>query len=554
MPKNPENNANDDVLFEQLNRSKKRRRRRFWTTVIVSVLAVLVAAAVAVSVMSRRVRERFAAAAADVKSYSATVGRISTTVSGTGVLDSVDAEKVMLPAGVELDEVLAQVGDTLKEGEPIATVKMASVMTALADTQTALKDLDKQIGNSKDDSVAGYISAGITGRIKMIYAKDGDSVVDCMADHGALAVISLDGCMAVTVEAALMPRDSVTVITEDGKSYPGTVESANASTSRITLTDNGPRNGETVTVQDGEGKTLGTGTLEVHNPVSVTGYAGTISRVNVQENQQVYTGSSLFTLTDTKYSANYDALRQTRAKTEDTLRELISMLRTGSVCAPFDGTVQLVDCEEENNQLTMGYAAAASSASKSTETAVVTMAPDDQVSVTIAVDESDILALKLDQAAEITVTSLGEDTVFQGKVTDIIKVANSASGVTQYSATVVMDKNEKMLTGMTASVDVQIEGVEDAVIIPVEALHQTSNRSFVYTSYDEEAREYGGMVDVQTGVSNSNFVEITSGLKAGDTVYYTEKNNFNLFMMPGMGGMNNRNLANSRNSSSRNGK
>ena len=55
----------------------------------------------------------------------------------------------------------------------------------------------------------------------------------------------------------------------------------------------------------------------------------------------------------------------------------------------------------------------------------------------------------------------------------------------------------------------------------------------MYTSYDSEAREYGGRVDVTTGLSNDNFVEITSGLEAGDTVYYTESRS--IFSMFGMG-------------------
>ena len=97
---------------------------------------------------------------------------------------------------------------------------------------------------------------------------------------------------------------------------------------------------------------------------------------------------------------------------------------------------------------------------------------------------------------------------------------------------------------MTASVDVKIQGVENAIIIPVDALHQTSTGAFVYTTYDEENQEYGGRVDVTTGLSNDNYVEITSGLAVGDTVYYTEApSGFGMFgpmgnMNPNRGGQN----------------
>ena len=66
--------------------------------------------------------------------------------------------------------------------------------------------------------------------------------------------------------------------------------------------------------------------------------------------------------------------------------------------------------------------------------------------------------------------------------------------------------------------------------------------AYVYTSYNEEYQEYGGRVDVVTGLENSTYVQIKSGLSVGDTVYYTEQESaFGSFSaMPGgmdFGGM-----------------
>ena len=99
-----------------------------------------------------------------------------------------------------------------------------------------------------------------------------------------------------------------------------------------------------------------------------------------------------------------------------------------------------------------------------------------------------------------------------------------------------------MLSGMTASVSVIIEGVENAIIIPIEALHETSDGAYVYTQYNEELQEYGGKVDVITGIENSTYIEIKSGLSVGDKVYYTEKKSSfggfgNMGGFGGMGGM-----------------
>ena len=146
------------------------------------------------------------------------------------------------------------------------------------------------------------------------------------------------------------------------------------------------------------------------------------------------------------------------------------------------------------------------------------------MSITINVDESRIMSLELGQEAQISIDSIGDD-IFIGKLTEISKTATSSSGVTRYTAIVTLDKTEEMLAGMTASVVIRISGVDNAVIIPVEALHQTSSTSYVYTQYDENIDEFGGMTEVVTGISNSSYVEIISGLNKGDTVWYTEEEN-----------------------------
>lgn len=558
----PNNNEKDEILFQQLSKAKKRKRRRIILTVSAIVLVVLVAIAITVSTLRANVRERFGSNTADVKSYAANIGRISTVVSGTGTLDSVGSEQITVPDGVEITEVLIAAGDTVKAGDALATVDTTSVMTALASAQESLDSLDKQINSAKNDSVSAYMSAGVPGRVKKIFAQNGDNVVDCMTEHGALALLSVDGLMTVTVEADLEAQSDVIVTDAEGNSYAGKVETAAGGKSTVTLTDDGPVYGAAVTVYQNDSP-VGEGVLEIHNPLAITGYAGTVRSVSVKENQRVYKGSTLFSLTNTGYTANYDALLQTRSQTEQTMADLIALLRTGTVEAPFDGTILSVDYSEDGTSTSASAASSASSAaalmsaytggtsvsasaSAASKNAVATMAPDEQVCVNVGIDETNILSLALGQQAEITISSIADDP-FHGEVTEITKVGTSYSGVTSYSAVVTLDKDPKMLTGMTATVDIQIQGVDDVVLIPVDALHQTRDISYVYTSYNEETKEYGGMVEVVSGASNSSFVEIVSGLNPGDTVYYTERNTFNFFnMMNGnMGGMN----RSSRNSS-----
>ena len=492
----------DDALFETLGKNKKRKRRRIIITVVSIVLVLAIIAVVGVSFLQRRVREEFASSQGEVLSYEVTTGSISTVVSGSGSLTDVDLESITVPEGVEITEVKVKRNQTVATGDILATVDLASVISAMADLQVQIEELDAQISDAEDDSASTTITAGVTGRVKAIFGEKDADVADVMYEHGALALISLDGYMAVDIETdSLSAGDSVTVKLSDEKEVTGTVEAVVGGKATILVSDNGPEYDEAVTVRNSEGTELGSGKLYIHSALKVTGYAGTISKVNASLNAKVSDTTKLFTLKDTGYSANYNSLLRERAELEETLLELLTIQRDGAVLAQMDGSVYSVDHTED------------------TATAVVTLSADEKMSVTISVDEADILSLELGQIVTVSVSSVSEDT-FEGTLTEIDRTSSSSG---TYSAVIEVAKAEGMLSGMTASVSVRIEGVDDAILIPIEAVHKTSDGAYVYTSYNEEYQEYGGKVDVVTGLENSTYVEIKSGLSVGDTVYYTEQ-------------------------------
>lgn len=515
-----------EALFDKLSQEKKQRRRKRLRRVIIIVAVIFAALVMVVSHLRKNVDARFAATQKDVQSYTVAPGTIHTLVSGSGVLEQVDEEDVTVPAGVEVDEVIAEAGDAVAKGDLLAKVDMASVVDTLSSTQDQIKTLDKKINSAKSDTASTSVTTSVGGRVKKIYAQVGDNVVSSVTENGALALLSVDGYMAVDFESDSCARgDAVTVTLSDGTAVKGTVESATLGTVTVLVTDNGPALDEQVTVADAAGKTLGTGKLYIHSPVAVTGYVGTVKSISCKENANVTAGSTLMTLRDTKTSANFDALLRQRQDLEDTLTGLLTIYRDGAVLASQDGLVTSVEYDEDT-------------ATSATETQILTLYPQKQMTVTISIDETDILSLKEGQEAQITVSSVSDD-AFTGSVTSISKVADTSTGVTRYSAEVTLNREEGMLVGMTADVDVRIEGTENALIIPVDALHQNSASYYVYTGYDEEQKRYTGRTDVTIGMQNDDYVEITSGLNEGDTVYYTEADSggFGDFMvMPG--GMN----------------
>ncbi len=487
------------------NTNKAQKRKKAIRRAIAIVAVVLVILLAAVLYVRKSVQQSVNNKnGSSIQSAQVSTGSIRTTVSGSGMLTSEDVQELSVPAPVKVEEMYVEQGDPVEEGMLLARVNTSTVLTTLATVQDALDELDDDIHDASNDTVSSAIKAGVSGRIKEIYAAKGDNVASVMYEHGALALISMDGYMAVDIPAGSYAKgDEVTVQDEEGNTWEGTVDYVTAETATVLITDDGPVNGSKVSVDAGA-----TGELYIHSPLKVTGYAGTVNTVNARENNRVYANSHLFALTDTSDSAKYDQLLEDRAEYEELYQKLVKLYKDGGLVAERAGTVQSA---VDTDTLSLG-------SDPLQETVLVSLDPDETVSVTISVDETDILSLEVGQEVSVGVESIGDDS-YTGTVSEIDTLGSS--GI--YSVKVTLPKASGMLSGMTADVDVTIQGVENALLIPADAIRKTSATAYVYTAYDAETDTLGGMVEVTTGLTNGTYTEITSGLQEGDTVYYSPK-------------------------------
>ena len=318
-------------------------------------------------------------------------GSIDTTIPGAGTLEEEDAVEVSFADGVEVTKWYVSNGDTVSEGDVLAKVDKVTVLSAIADVQAAIEGLDDEIASHEDDSISDTITASASGRVKAVYVSEDMSVVDAMYSYGALAVISLDGLMAVDIETdELEAGDSVTVTLSDGTEEEGTVESVVNGTAVITLTDEDTEIDDSVTVTDSDGNEIGTGTLYVHSALKITGFSGTVSSVSVSKEDEVSSGDTLLTLEDTDYTAEYEALVEQRQELSDQIADLFQLYATGYLYASDAGTVSGIDDDSS-----------ADSDSDSSELS------DDSDDADSSDDTADADATSLDSAAEaITVTTV----------------------------------------------------------------------------------------------------------------------------------------------------
>ena len=176
----------------------------------------------------------------------------------------------------------------------------------------------------------------------------------------------------------------------------------------------------------------------------------------------------------------------------------------------------------------------AASRSAYAETAAFSIRYDPTMKVKIAVNELDILSIQKGQSAEVTLDAIAGET-FEGTVTEIAESGSNSGGSTKYTVTILVERDRRMREDMTCTVSILISEADDIPVIPSEAIITEQGKNYVYTLKEEDGT-LGGRQEIGTGISDGEYVEVTSGLELGQTVYFRKKT-MNFFdMTMGMNG------------------
>ena len=282
---------------------------------------------------------------ASILSGSVSAGSINTELIGGGTLAEEDAVTISVPAAVKLTAFLVSNGDVVTEGTPIAAVDRVTVMTVISQVQETLEYLSEQIEEASDTDSEETVTALAGGIVKILYAEEGDSAQSVMLEHGALAVLSLDGLMAVDfeTESALSVGTAVTVTLSDGTEAAGKITKNLAGEMTVTVEDDSYTVGDAVQVTAEDGAAVGSGDLYIYSPWNATAYAGTVDSIKVSVGDKLSAGKALMVLSDVGYSATYRQLIGQRQEYEDLMLDLFKMYQTETVTAPCDGVVSGID-------------------------------------------------------------------------------------------------------------------------------------------------------------------------------------------------------------------
>jgi macrolide-specific efflux system membrane fusion protein len=144
----------------------------------------------------------------------------------------------------------------------------------------------------------------------------------------------------------------------------------------------------------------------------------------------------------------------------------------------------------------------------------IALADLSQMQVSASFAEADATKLKAAQAATVTWAALSGATA-NGTVATIAPTASTSNNVNSYAVTVALTSlPEGIRIGQTVTVTVTVASVENAVRVPTAAVRSVGGRHqvTVVTNGTSEVRT------VEVGVQGDTFVQITSGLSAGEQV------------------------------------
>ena len=153
------------------------------------------------------------------------------------------------------------------------------------------------------------------------------------------------------------------------------------------------------------------------------------------------------------------------------------------------------------------------------------------MAVETRVNDVDFSRIGIGQKTNIRLEAF-PDREFHGKVTTVAGIAKdrsdrrqgmlkrSVSGVMIFDLVVEIDEEDPRLRPtMTATVDIIVDELSDAISLPYRAIMEQEDRKFVYVQEDGKTVER----DIETGLAGASRIVVTEGLNEGEVVVVSKR-------------------------------
>lgn len=559
--------AHDEIRNQKL---KKQRMIRKIIIIILIIVAVIIVIRVAMNM-----RKKQAEKAEVMKNVSQVrIMNISSEISGSGTLKPKDSYTITSLVEGNVTNVYFNLGDKVIKDQLLLTIDSSTAYREIINASSSVvqaKDTYKQAKYEYDKLMTDYegrtYKAPHDGALRTFEVKVGDK----LNNNSKIGTIVNDALMTVKLPFSNNDAKTISVgqtalleLQETGEYLAGTVKSiaeeAQVQTSGalvryVTIVCENPGGlttnntaiavvGNVVSIEDASFE------LETDEELTFTDGNGIeVEKLLVSEGAIVKKGDPLFLISEDTFNnvlsskkKTYLSAEEALTKAENNYDDSIDKYDEYYITAPIDGTVITKDAKVGDK------------IQKSTNSAktLATLYDLSELTFDMDIDELDITNIKEGQSVNVQADAF-KNKVFNGVITNVSLVAANSNGVTNYPVTVTITDIGDLLPGMNVDAYVILANVENAVAIPADALQRGNVVYVLNTSPTIKSGNYNAegisdrvksrvpdgftAINVETGISNANYIEIKSGLQEGDEVYVSESSSTNTMNFGGMGGM-----------------
>ena len=481
-----------------------------------------------------------------------TYGSLATTIEGTGTTIPADSVSYTTASDSEITAVYVAAGDTVEEGDLLYTQdsseldeEIETYQDEITELENTLSDAQDQLADLQESMAALTVTAPFAGRITDVSVDVGDSV-----NAGTkLAALVDDSKMTLTQYFSYTYENQVYVGMEAGISIASLMKTFEGTVTEVKKVDRVTAEGTrcfavTVTVENPGALTEGMsgagylladsgekiypaveGTLEYYASKDITAETGgELTAVNVSDYESVSKGKVLFSIDGSDLEKQVESVNRSITKTQDKItqtQEKITQTEEKradyNVTAEISGKVIMVGVQEGESPRQSGQTA-------------VTLYNMDSMTITANIDELDIDNIEMGMEVDITQSGAETDTHYTGTVTAISYEATNTNGVAYFPITITIPSEGALSAGVNVSYTITVGDESEGVLAPIAALQSTSEGTCLFVKADsrpdnavdlEEGVVPDGFyaVPVETGVSNSQYVRILSGVEEDVEVF-----------------------------------
>ncbi|MCG9479466.1 MAG: efflux RND transporter periplasmic adaptor subunit [Actinomycetia bacterium] len=138
---------------------------------------------------------------------------------------------------------------------------------------------------------------------------------------------------------------------------------------------------------------------------------------------------------------------------------------------------------------------------------------DNDYIISSNINETDITKLRLGQEVTFTLDAYyGKH--YKGKITDISPLSENLGGLVSFEIEVTPDQGQDLLYGLSANLTIVTAQAADVLLAPAGSVYEQDGKQYVDITEDTRIEQ----VEVETGISDYEYIEIISGLEQGDVI------------------------------------